>query len=124
VPATSYLRDVVELSPIAFILCSGGIAEFVRDKSIVAKRKKCFFRVTDDAIEFRDLWRTRRILWNDVESIIWDSDSGRNNASYMVAEISSGSEKIRISEQFFRNDQVTLAFGVSMLKTGGRTLSD
>lgn len=124
VPSTSYLRDVVELSPIGFILLSGGCAELIRDRLVQAKRKVCKFRVTDDTLEFHDLWSTKKINWDDVTQITWDSDTGKNQASYMVAEIATDRCKIRVSEQYFKREEVSMAYGAAMLKTDSRTLND
>lgn len=124
VPSTSWLRDVLELSPIGFILVTGSCAELIRDKLVVARKKACRFKITDDGLEFHDLWKTKRIIWDDVKQIIWDNDTGKNQTSYMVAEIATDNCKIRISEQYFRNNEVVLAYGAAMLKTDGRTLDD
>lgn len=121
VPATSYLRDIAELSPLFVILLSGVLGEFLLDRKLSAIKKTSRVLISEDGIEMHERGKVQRLLWSQVEQITWDNDAGRNYDSYMVAQLSGAGKTLRVSEQFFTHAEVNLVFGLAAMKTNGRT---
>ncbi len=122
VPINSWLRDIAEFLPIIIIVLSGVCSELIVEAQLKATRKYSWFKLTEQGIELHTPGANKNLLWAEVEQIVWDHDTGKNYTSYMVCELASARKKIRISQQFFRDDEVSLVFGIAMLQTNGRTL--
>lgn len=109
------LSGIAEYAPFILIVLSGLLAEICRDIHLKVKKRTTWFKLSEQGIEYCEFGKSKRLSWYDADRIVWDTEPGKNNQNYLVAELAGAHCKIRISEQFFSERQVKLVYGLAQL---------
>ncbi len=90
----------------------------LRDARLARKSRGSWCRLTEEGIEFHEPGNAGKILWSEVKDVRSDIDpTPDEDSSYEVAEVSGiNRKKIRISSQFYTDQEVKMAFALCMLK--------
>lgn len=95
----------------------------LRESGLERKGSESWCRMNEDGIEFHEPGKSGRIRWSEIKDVYSLSDSSPDEDSpYDVTEIQGrNGKKIRLSAQFYTDQEVRTAFGICMLRQDSKS---